>query len=142
MLVLDELEAEDGYYQDIQAQLGATEEDSLVVYGMNTWVKPESDYTLHIPLAQAYMEAEGEIKFFSYDSNSKTLTEISMTTEDNLYTGVADSIKYIVIYQEGGHNVDIEYSAEMIKIIVVAVVIFILAMQVLLAKYFMQRRKY
>ncbi len=140
MLIVDALEVDDGYYEDIQSQLGATDKDSLVVYGMNTWVKPESEYTLHIPLSQAYLEAEGEVKFFSFDSNSKTLTEISMTAEDNLYTGVTDSIKYVVIYQEGGHATIVEYSPEIIRVVVVAV-IFTVVMLVILIKYFFQKRK-
>ncbi len=141
MLVLNALEADDGYYQDIQAQLGATDKDSLVVYGMNTWVKPEAEYTVHIPLSQAYLEAEGEVKFYSFDSNSKTLTEICMTAKDNLYTGVTDSIKYVVIYQEGGHVASVEYSPEVVRAVVIAA-IFIVVMVAIGAKHIIRKRKH
>ncbi|MBE5877564.1 MAG: hypothetical protein E7290_11845 [Lachnospiraceae bacterium] len=140
MLIVDELESDDGYYKEIEAALGAKEKDSLVVYGMNTWVKPESEYTIHIPLSQVYLEAEGEVQFYSFDSNSKTLTPIAMAAEDNLCTGVTDSIQYVVIYLEGGLPATVKYSTELIRMIVI-VTIFGVVMLGLFVKYMVQRRK-
>ncbi len=77
------------------------EDDCVIVYQLNTTGDAESSYSLSIPLASAFAEAEGEILFYSYSGGE--LGELTMTVSENIYTTVLDSLSNIVIVQKGGN---------------------------------------
>lgn len=129
---------EDTVYQEIRSALGAKAEDRLLVYGMNTGVTPSSKYTVSIPLTQDYLSTEQEVHFYSFDINSGELTEIAMTADDNLYTGLTSSIEYILVYQGGGNA----ENGVVVGLIVVAGLILMVVALVLIKKFAKNNKKY
>lgn len=94
MLIVDILETTDKKYLEIMEALGCRKTSDLLVYSIKDAGTPEGDYEIAIPLA-----AKDEVSFYSYDG--KTLTELSMQQDDNLYVGAAQTIRYIAILQKG-----------------------------------------
>lgn len=103
------LDSSEDYYQRIAKKIGCGSNDSLVVYSLKTIGSPTGDYTIHIPLSQAYAKAEGEISFYSYADGE--LCELTMSASDNIYTGTAEKLKYIAVVQKGGNDLQMNASA-------------------------------
>lgn len=100
-LTVMELTSEEEQYQKIAKAIGCDEKDSLVIYSMKDTGSPEGEYTLRIPLPQAYMKAKGKISFYNYDGGELSLMET--TSDGNVFTGVTPTIKFLAIVQKGGN---------------------------------------
>ncbi len=99
ILKITAMDAGEEEYQQIASLLGAGEEDILTIYQMDTGVEPVSEYTLHIPLSPSNAEPEAVVQFYRYDVEKDELTELVMTSEDNLYSGTTASVDCIVLFQ-------------------------------------------
>lgn len=134
MLTVNKLDSTDEDYDKVKQAIGATEDDSLIVYDITNNVKPESDYTLTIPVSKTHMENSGEIKIYSYEDD--TLTELEAEVNGNLYTVVAEDISCIAVMQVGGNvntNAGISTSNMLLWIIAgVTVVVIIVVVAVVL----------
>lgn len=100
-LTVKQISKQDEYYEEIRSAIGCSGNDSLVIYSIKNTAEPMDKYTITLPLSSAYREAEGEIAFYSFADG--TATELTMSVDDNLYTGDTDTIKYIAIVQKGGN---------------------------------------
>lgn len=90
------MEREEEIYQDIMKKTGC-EESELTVYAMSNPAAPESGYRLYIPLG----DSKGKkVSLYSYETESETATELSVTVSDALYSADTDSIQYIAVVQE------------------------------------------
>jgi hypothetical protein len=96
-LIVNTLEKDDADFTNIQEAIGCTSKDRLLVYDIKNNIKSTSDYTVTIPLDKSYMEKVGEIKFYSYKDGE--LTQLNVTSDDNLYNVTVDNLKYIAILQ-------------------------------------------
>lgn len=96
VLNVKEIEKEEEIYQRIMKKTDC-EESELTVYAMSNPAAPESGYRLYIPLG----DSKGKkVSLYSYETESETATELSVTVDDALYSADTDSIQYIAVVQE------------------------------------------
>lgn len=123
MLTAKILEETDAEYEEIRAAVGCGEKDNLTVYSMKDRGIPDSAYTLTIPLSQKYMQNEEEILFYSYSEGM--LNPLTMTADDNLFTGTTDSLTYIAVVQKAAIPNMILPIAIIAGILVIIAVVFV-----------------
>lgn len=86
-------------YGEILAAVGVKETENATVYTVNTTGKPDTDYTLTIPLTQKQLE-KGSVTVYSYCDGK--VEKLKVKLEDNLcIVTLADIEKIIVVPGDG-----------------------------------------
>lgn len=97
VLNVEEMGKQEEIFGDIMKKTGC-EESELTVYSMSDKSTPESGYRLYVPLGNS---AKGkEVSLYSYEAETETATELSVTVDDALYSADTDSIQYIAVIKE------------------------------------------
>ncbi len=94
LLVVARVEETNKVYENIKSELGCGEDESLTVYSMGNRANPISAYTLSVPLALEDIKGK-DVEVYSYMDDG--LTKLTMTRDDNIFSGETDSIKHIAI---------------------------------------------
>ncbi|MBE5947759.1 MAG: hypothetical protein E7261_01895 [Lachnospiraceae bacterium] len=94
LLVVSHIEETNAVYENIKSELGCGEDESLTVYSMGNRANPISAYTLSVPLAKEDIDGKN-VEIYSYTDDG--LTKLTMTRDDNIFSGETDSIKHIAV---------------------------------------------
>lgn len=97
VLTVKELETQDEIFGNIMKETGC-EESELTVYAMSDRARPENGYRLYVPLGSS--SKEKKVSLYSYEKETETATELSVTVDDSLYSADTASIEYIAVVQE------------------------------------------
>jgi len=95
VLTVTELTAQDAIYDMFKKEIGAGEDDLVVVYKISNKGTATNTFLLTVPMKQKFMQASGEFKFFTHVNGA--LQEFELFGNDNLFTGEVDVMDYIVV---------------------------------------------
>lgn len=105
-LKAEKLSTEEVIYKMFRTELGLGENDTMIVYKMTNEAVPKTAYTLTLPMSLKLMQADGEFSFYTHVNGA--LEELTMTAEDNLYTGTVDTLDYILVVKRTGDGTENE----------------------------------
>lgn len=95
VLTVTELTAQDAIYDMFKKEIGAGDDDLVAVYKISNKGTAIDTFLLTVPVAQEFMQAPGEFKFFTHVNGA--LQEFELFGNDNLFTGEVDVMDYIVV---------------------------------------------
>ena len=94
-LTVNALPEDDSYYEELSRLALALPTDSVKVYQIKAGVQPTSAYTVSVPLSAEDMALGTIHRFYVYSGDKLSL--MSMSRDDNIFTGEAESIEYLVV---------------------------------------------
>lgn len=125
-LSVRKLGANEEIFQTVKQAVDCTDDASLTVYTMSDTAKPNTEYTLHIPVGTDY--AKGDVTIYSYTSD--TVKKLDVTADDNIYSGTTDSIQYIAVVK-GNSSI---WSNPLLLIVLALILIAVIVVAVIMMR--------